>query len=75
MGWREAWTSAAYGTGGFYARTHQFAATAVARLERALLGHYELTFSKPILPFGEHAVEIKLVGRKGTVLAKKAYRG
>ena len=62
-------------TGGFYERTHVFDGAAVARLERALLGHYVLTFPRPILPFGEHAVEIRLVGRKGTVLAKRNYRG
>jgi VWFA-related protein len=62
-------------TGGFYERTHRFAGAAVARLERALVGHYVLTFPRPILPFGEHAVAIKLVGRRGTVLAKRNYRG
>jgi VWFA-related protein len=62
-------------TGGFYERTHLFAGQAVARLERALAGYYVLTFPRPILPFGEHEVEIRLVGRKGTVLAKRNYRG
>jgi VWFA-related protein len=62
-------------TGGFYARTHVFAGQAVARLESALAGHYVLTFPRPVLPVGEHAVEIRLVGRKGTVLAKRTYRG
>jgi hypothetical protein len=62
-------------TGGFYARTHVFAGEAMARLERALEGHYVLTFPRPVLPVGEHAVAIALVGRKGTVLAKRSYRG
>lgn len=60
-------------TGGFYAKTHLFPAQAMRRLEGALAGHYVLTFEKPRLPPGAHAIEIGLVGRKGTVLAKSFY--
>ena len=60
-------------TGGFYARA--FPGHAIGRLESAIAGHYVLTFPRPVLPIGEHAVDVKLVGRRGTVLAKKTYRG
>jgi VWFA-related protein len=62
-------------TGGFYAKTHLFPGQALARLEHALSGHYVLTFTKPDLPPGEHDIDIRLVGRKGTVLARPSYAG
>ena len=62
-------------TGGFYAKTHLFPDQALARLERALSGHYVLTFAKPALERGEHEIHIALVGRKGTVMAKRSYEG
>jgi len=62
-------------TGGFYARTHLFPDLAMRRLEAALSGHYVLTFEKPRLRPGTHAIEVGLVGRKGTVLAKSFYEG
>jgi hypothetical protein len=62
-------------TGGFYARTHVFSGQVITRLRGALEGHYVLTFPRPVLPVGEHAVEIRLLRRGGTVLAKKTYRG
>ena len=62
-------------TGGFYAKTHLFPSQAIDRLERALAGHYVLTFAKPDLPPGEHEIDIGLVGRKGTVLARPSYIG
>ena len=45
------------------------------RLEGALSGHYVLTFEKPPLRPGTHRIEVDLVGRKGTVLAKSYYEG
>jgi VWFA-related protein len=60
-------------TGGFYARARP--GHAIGRLEAAIAGHYVLTFPRPVLPIGEHAVTVELVGRRGTVLAKKTYRG
>jgi VWFA-related protein len=62
-------------TGGFYARTHVFSGQVITRLLGALEGHYVLTFPRPVLPVGEHAVEVRLLKRGGTVLAKKTYRG
>jgi len=62
-------------TGGFYAKTHLFPDQALARLEHALRGHYVLTFARPPLTPGEHALDIALVGRKGTVMARPSYEG
>lgn len=62
-------------TGGFYAKTHLFPGQALARLEHALAGHYVLTFTKPDLPRGEHAIGLDLVRRKGSVLARPSYEG
>ena len=62
-------------TGGFYAKTHLFPGQAIDRLERALAGHYVITFGKPDLERGEHDIDIRLVGRKGTVLARPSYVG
>jgi hypothetical protein len=62
-------------TGGFYAKTHLFPGQAFDRLGRALEGHYLLTFAKPDLKPGEHDIDIGLVGRKGTVLARPSYVG
>jgi VWFA-related protein len=62
-------------TGGFYAKTHLFPSQALARLEHALSGHYVITFAKPDLPRGEHEIDIGLVGRKGTVMARPSYEG
>jgi len=62
-------------TGGFYAKTHLFPGQAMERLERALAGHYELTFARPTPEPGEHEIDISLVRRKGTVMAKRTYEG
>ncbi len=62
-------------TGGFYAKTHVFDGQAMRRLGDALAGHYVLTFAPPALPRAEHALDIRLVGRKGTVLARRSYEG
>jgi VWFA-related protein len=62
-------------TGGFFARTHLYPGQAMDRVRAALAGHYVLTFVKPRLPPGEHALEIRLSARKGNVLAKSHYRG
>jgi VWFA-related protein len=62
-------------TGGFYAKTHLFPSQAIHRLERALAGHYVITFAKPDLKRGEHDIDIGLVGRKGQVLVRPSYVG
>jgi hypothetical protein len=45
----------------------------MTRLEGAMAGHYVLVFEKPPIRSGAHRVEVKLVGRKGDVLAKDSY--
>ncbi|HET7293975.1 MAG TPA: hypothetical protein VFM88_16235 [Vicinamibacteria bacterium] len=60
-------------TGGFYVKTHDFPELAMARLEGALAGYYSLSFEKPFLPSGVHAVEVRLVGRRGEVLTSGTY--
>ena len=64
----------AEGTGGFYARTHDFAAGATRRLEGALEGHYLLTFPKPEGEPGFHPVELRLAHGEGTIFARPGYR-
>jgi hypothetical protein len=60
-------------TGGFYARTHEFAASAIAQLEGALEGRYVLAFPRPDGRRGEHDVRIDLSGRKGSIVSKTTY--
>jgi hypothetical protein len=60
-------------TGGFYARTHEFPAIALARLEGALEGRYVLAFPRPDGRRGEHDVRIDLPGRKGSVVSRTTY--
>jgi len=60
-------------TGGFYAKTHLFPELALQRLAGALDGHYLLSFAKPSLRPGAHRVRIRLVGHKGTVMARDSY--
>jgi len=60
-------------TGGFYARTHEFAGAAVDRLEEALEGHYVLEVVHPGGPRGLHEIDVGLVGRSGRVYARRTY--
>lgn len=60
-------------TGGFYARTHESATSAITRLRQALQGHYVLVFERPPLPRGVHRVQVDLVGTSGEVLVKREY--
>jgi VWFA-related protein len=62
-------------TGGFYARTHLFTGQAMERLAGALEGHYVLFVEKPFGQRGYHRIEVELVGRKGTVMAKSGFVG
>jgi VWFA-related protein len=55
-------------TGGTYSKTHEFPTLALDRIERALLGHYTLTFARPDLPDGVHPVTVELTRRKADVL-------
>ena len=61
-------------TGGFFVRTGVWPGLAMNRLALALEGRYELSFVRPDLPAGDHAIRIELVSRKGTVLARRSYR-
>jgi VWFA-related protein len=59
-------------TGGFYAKTHLFPDIAMARLEKALSGHYVLVLEPPEAR-GEHAVRVELRGRKGSVMVRDSF--
>lgn len=65
--------AAAAETGGFYAKTHDFTAAAMARVEGALEGHYVLALMKPEGPRGAHRVRIETPGRGARVMAKPGY--
>ncbi|HXM80012.1 MAG TPA: VWA domain-containing protein [Thermoanaerobaculia bacterium] len=60
-------------TGGAYAKTHIFPGLAMERVRRAISGRYVLVFRKPEGPRGFHETRIALVGRKGTVFARRYY--
>jgi VWFA-related protein len=60
-------------TGGFYARTHDSPVVAMDRLKGALSGHYVLALERPAGSRGSHRVDVDLVARKGTVLARSTY--
>jgi VWFA-related protein len=62
--------TAAEETGGFYAKTHLFPGIAVARLQRTLSGHYELTLraSQSLEP-ESHALDVRVQRRGARVLA------
>ncbi len=59
-------------TGGFYAKTHLFPEIAMARLDEAMQGHYELVFERPSPRRGPGALEVTLVGVRGRVLTRSA---
>jgi VWFA-related protein len=60
-------------TGGFYARTHLFPGQAMRRLSGALAGYYVLFVEKPEADRPEHDIDVRLVHRKGRVLASRSY--
>jgi VWFA-related protein len=62
-------------TGGFFARTHLFSQRALDRLAGALAGHYVLFVENPSTHKGYHRLEVSLVRRHGTVLAKRGFFG
>jgi hypothetical protein len=57
-------------TGGFYAKTHLFPAQAMTRLRA--IGHARAP--QPVRSSGRTGSEVKLVGRKGDILAKDSRR-
>ncbi len=62
-------------TGGFFVRTHIFPAQAMRRLAGALAGYYVLFVEKPEGARRRHVIDVQLVRRKGTVLARTGYEG
>jgi VWFA-related protein len=62
-------------TGGFFERTHIFTEHAMNRLAGALAGHYVLFVEKPVSPPNYHAIEVRLNGKKGSVMAKNGFVG
>ncbi|MGH9459482.1 MAG: VWA domain-containing protein [Thermoanaerobaculia bacterium] len=66
--------AAAERTGGFYAKTHVFPRIAMGRLERTISARYELFVKRPPdLPRGVHEIQVRLVGRRGNVLAREMW--
>lgn len=60
-------------TGGFYERTHIFGQLALDKLGAALAGHYVLIVEKPEGKRGRHRLDVRLKGRRGTLLARNAF--
>ena len=63
-------------TGGFYSRTHDFPATAMSRLERALEGHYVLAVERPARTgtIGRrHEISVSTRARGARVHARRYY--
>jgi VWFA-related protein len=60
-------------TGGLYQRTHIFSQAALDRVLAALEGQYVLFVEKPDLRRGSHALDVRLKGREGVVLAPAVY--
>jgi len=61
-------------TGGFYVKTHVFPKLAMQKVARAISGYYILTFARPTLGRGRHAMSIRLAGRRRiSVLARPDY--
>jgi VWFA-related protein len=67
--------TAAADTGGFYASTYNFPQIAFSRLQKTLIGHYELEVRKPdIRETGYHTIEVTTPRQRGaTVLARTSY--
>uniref|UniRef100_UPI00387376AE hypothetical protein n=1 Tax=Natronospira sp. TaxID=2024970 RepID=UPI00387376AE len=61
----------AYDTGGFYVKTHQFPGQAVERVALALTGRYVLVVERPEQLRSRRNVRVELVGRSGTVMARR----
>ena len=65
---------AAGDTGGLYARAFRFPQLAVDRVQKALVGHYELEVRKPELKNrGNHTIEVTVKRRDVYVMARSSY--
>jgi VWFA-related protein len=61
-------------TGGFYAKTWHFPSQAINRLQRTLVGHYELEVRKPETRVrGVHTIEVDVNRRGAEVMARSTY--
>lgn len=60
-------------TGGTYGSTWEFPTAAIARVTRALAGHYVLFVERPQLRDGAHRIEVRLTTRRGWVAARSTY--
>jgi hypothetical protein len=60
-------------TGGIYAGTYEFPESAIARVSEMLAGYYVLFVEKPDLRPGAHRIDVRLAGRRGTVMARRSY--
>jgi VWFA-related protein len=60
-------------TGGFYLQSHVFTTAAFDRIAGALAGYYVLFVVPPDARKGTRQIDVTLVRRKGTVVAKRAY--
>ncbi|HEV8659047.1 MAG TPA: hypothetical protein VGS96_10500 [Thermoanaerobaculia bacterium] len=65
---------AAGDTGGYYSRAFRFPQLVVNRLQKTLVGHYELEVRKPqIERRGTHTIEVEVNKRGAIVLARSTY--
>ena len=65
---------AAADTGGLYTRAFHFPQMAVNRVQKALVGHYELEVRKPDLKTrGQHTIEVSVDRKAVYVLARSSY--
>ena len=61
-------------TGGFYAKSFHFPKQAVERLQKALVGHYELEVRKPETRVrGLHTIEVQTTNKRAIVMARSSY--
>lgn len=60
-------------TGGVYASTYEFPESALARVSELLAGYYVLFVEKPELRSGPHRIDVRLAGRRGTVMSRRSY--
>ncbi len=60
-------------TGGFYMNTHIFTTAALDHVAGALAGYYALFVVPPDVRKGTRRIEIRLSGRKRTILSRRVY--
>ena len=61
-------------TGGFYAKTLHFPKQAIDRLQKTLVGHYEIEVRKPETKTrGTHAIEVETTKKRAVVMARTSY--